>query len=177
MLRHGFLRHWQIPAHSPHGVQADIFGRAIFPDGSGGGMVESPPQPTGYEPATAHGWFGTHPRVTACVSPLGTGFSVARRVALGKSEKDTQKMERNEIRCGNCGKLLGKGTALDFEIKCPRYGPTSSIHSSFPFLQRGDAQLSSPRAPLPAGKEQPNSLIERRRIYIILNFFHQCRLA
>ncbi len=120
MLRHGFLRHWQIPAHSPHGVQADIFGRAIFPDGSGGGMVESPPQPTGYEPATAHGWFGTHPRVTACVSPLGTGFSVARRVALGKSEKDTQKMERNEIRCGNCGKLLGKGTALDFEIKCPR---------------------------------------------------------
>lgn len=83
-------------------------------------MVESPPQPTGYEPATAHGWFGTHPRVTACVSPLGTGFSVARRVALGKSEKDTQKMERNEIRCGNCGKLLGKGTALDFEIKCPR---------------------------------------------------------
>ena len=85
-----------------------------------GGWLRAPPQPTGYEPATAHGWFGTHPRVTACVSPLGTGFSVARRVALGKSEKDTQKMERNEIRCGNCGKLLGKGTALDFEIKCPR---------------------------------------------------------
>lgn len=126
----GVLRHWQIPAHSPHGVQADIFGRAIFPDGSGGGMVESPPQPTGYEPATAHGWFGTHPRVTACVSPLGTGFSVARRVALGKSEKDTQKMERNEIRCGNCGKLLGKGTALDFEIKCPRCKAINHLRAS-----------------------------------------------
>ncbi len=126
----GVLRHWQIPAHSPHGVQADIFGRAIFPDGSGGGLVESPPQPTGYEPATAHGWFGTHPRVTACVSPLGTGFSVARRVALGKSEKDTQKMERNEIRCGNCGKLLGKGTALDFEIKCPRCKAINHLRAS-----------------------------------------------
>lgn len=29
-------------------------------------------------------------------------------------------MERNEIRCGCCGKLLGKGEALDMEIKCPR---------------------------------------------------------
>jgi phage FluMu protein Com len=32
-------------------------------------------------------------------------------------EKDTP-----QIRCGNCNKLLGKGTALDLEIKCPRCG-------------------------------------------------------
>lgn len=45
-------------------------------------------------------------RITAC--------------CLGQERKGHSKMERNEIRCGNCGKLLGKGTALDFEIKCPR---------------------------------------------------------
>lgn len=116
----GVLRHWKIPAHNPHGVQTDIFLTRYFLGWQWRGDGMTAPPPTGYEPATAHGWIRTHPRVTACVSPLGTGFSVARRVALGKSEKDTQKMERNEIRCGNCGKLLGKGTALDFEIKCPR---------------------------------------------------------
>ena len=39
-------------------------------------------------------------------------------------------MERNEIRCGNCGKLLGKGTALDFEIKCPRCKAINHLRAS-----------------------------------------------
>ena len=51
-------------------------------------------------------------------------------------------MERNEIRCGICGKLLGKGTAMDFEIKCPRCkainhlrapeNPSSELHEGQP---------------------------------------------
>lgn len=80
----GVLRHWKIPAHNPHGVQTDIFLTRYFPGWQWRGMVESPPPPTGYEPATAHGWFGTHPRVTACVSPQRTDIFLARCVALGK---------------------------------------------------------------------------------------------
>lgn len=34
--------------------------------------------------ARAHGWIGTHPRVTACVSPQRTDIFLARCVALGK---------------------------------------------------------------------------------------------
>jgi phage FluMu protein Com len=30
--------------------------------------------------------------------------------------------EAPQIRCGNCNRLLGKGTALDLSIKCPRCG-------------------------------------------------------
>jgi phage FluMu protein Com len=29
-------------------------------------------------------------------------------------------MERAELRCVTCGKLLGKGKAVDLSIKCPR---------------------------------------------------------
>jgi phage FluMu protein Com len=32
-----------------------------------------------------------------------------------------------QIRCGNCDKLLGKGTALDLAIKCPRCGHINHI--------------------------------------------------
>jgi phage FluMu protein Com len=32
-----------------------------------------------------------------------------------------------QIRCGNCNKLLGKGTALDLAIKCPRCGHINHI--------------------------------------------------
>jgi len=27
-----------------------------------------------------------------------------------------------EVRCGNCNRLLGKGTPGDIEVKCPRCG-------------------------------------------------------
>jgi len=28
--------------------------------------------------------------------------------------------KKEEIRCGKCGRLLGKGEVVDFETKCPR---------------------------------------------------------
>jgi phage FluMu protein Com len=37
--------------------------------------------------------------------------------------------ETPQIRCGNCDKLLGKGTALDLAIKCPRCGAINHIRS------------------------------------------------
>jgi LSD1 subclass zinc finger protein len=34
---------------------------------------------------------------------------------------------RKEIRCGGCNRLLGKGTAIDLEIKCPRCGTFNHV--------------------------------------------------
>ena len=35
--------------------------------------------------------------------------------------KDNLKMEmKNEVRCGECNRLLGRGIILDLQIKCPR---------------------------------------------------------
>jgi len=34
----------------------------------------------------------------------------------------TAREDAPQIRCGNCNRLLGKGTALDLSIKCPRCG-------------------------------------------------------
>ena len=35
-----------------------------------------------------------------------------------------------EIRCGNCGRLLAKGTAIALEIKCPRCGAYTILRAS-----------------------------------------------
>jgi phage FluMu protein Com len=51
-------------------------------------------------------------------------------------------MERDEtpqIRCGNCNKLLGKGTALDLAIKCPRCGCINHVK-----MCAASANLESP---------------------------------
>ena len=41
-------------------------------------------------------------------------------------------MEKKELRCGVCHKLLGKGTALDFEIKCPRCKAINHVRAQSP---------------------------------------------
>ena len=35
--------------------------------------------------------------------------------------------EKPEIRCGQCGRLLGKGDIVHVEIKCPRCGTLNQI--------------------------------------------------
>jgi phage FluMu protein Com len=37
-----------------------------------------------------------------------------------------------QIRCGNCDKLLGRGTALNLAIKCPRCRSINQIKMSVP---------------------------------------------
>jgi phage FluMu protein Com len=38
--------------------------------------------------------------------------------------------EKPEIRCGHCGRLLGKGDIVHVEIKCPRCGTLNQITRS-----------------------------------------------
>ena len=40
-----------------------------------------------------------------------------------------------EIRCGNCGRLLAKGTAIAREIKCPRCGEIKYVRDMIPGLE------------------------------------------
>ncbi|UJX43184.1 Com family DNA-binding transcriptional regulator [Desulfovibrio sp. JY] len=37
-----------------------------------------------------------------------------------------------EIRCGNCGKLLAKGEAVNLSIKCPRCGTMNLLRATSP---------------------------------------------
>jgi phage FluMu protein Com len=36
-------------------------------------------------------------------------------------------VKKDELRCGRCGRLLAKGTALQLSIKCPRCGTINHI--------------------------------------------------
>jgi phage FluMu protein Com len=52
---------------------------------------------------------------------------------MGRNLQDNgmrDKEDAPQIRCGNCDKLLGKGTALDLAIKCPRCGCINHIQMS-----------------------------------------------
>ena len=40
-----------------------------------------------------------------------------------------------EIRCGNCGRLLAKGTAIALEIKCPRCGEIKYVTAEIATMQ------------------------------------------
>lgn len=40
------------------------------------------------------------------------------------------------IRCGQCQKLLAKGTALALEIKCPRCGTINHMRTPSPLTER-----------------------------------------
>ena len=40
-----------------------------------------------------------------------------------------------EIRCGNCGRLLAKGTAIALEIKCPRCGEIKYVRAEIATMQ------------------------------------------
>ncbi|WP_073020954.1 Com family DNA-binding transcriptional regulator [Halodesulfovibrio aestuarii] len=45
---------------------------------------------------------------------------------------------RKEIRCGNCNRLLAKGTATDLEIKCPRCGAINHVSDTSTEQERRD---------------------------------------
>ncbi len=54
---------------------------------------------------------------------------------------ETLKMkDKKEIRCGHCNKLLGKGTAHDLEIKCPRCGTLNHLRDRIPGSEPSDGQ-------------------------------------
>ena len=48
--------------------------------------------------------------------------------------------DKKEIRCGHCNKLLGKGTAHDLEIKCPRCGTLNHLRDRIPGSEPSDGQ-------------------------------------
>lgn len=48
--------------------------------------------------------------------------------------------EKIEIRCGVCNKLLGKGTALDMEIKCPRCKAVNHVRAQSPCSEPREGQ-------------------------------------
>lgn len=43
-----------------------------------------------------------------------------------------ENQKERQIRCGNCNKLLGKGTALDLAIKCPRCNCINHVRANSP---------------------------------------------
>ena len=45
-----------------------------------------------------------------------------------------------EMRCGNCGRLLAKGTAIALEIKCPRCGEIKYVRDMIPGLEPHDGR-------------------------------------
>ena len=51
---------------------------------------------------------------------------------LGQPLETLKMKEKKEIRCGHCNKLLGKGTARDLEIKCPRCGTLNHVRDIIP---------------------------------------------
>lgn len=51
---------------------------------------------------------------------------------LGQPLETLKMKDKKEIRCGHCNKLLGKGTARDLEIKCPRCGTLNHVRDIIP---------------------------------------------
>jgi len=49
----------------------------------------------------------------------GTGVTVKKR-------------SMQEIRCGNCNRLLAKGEALNLSIKCPKCGTLNHVRAASP---------------------------------------------
>ena len=54
--------------------------------------------------------------------------------------------EKPEIRCGHCNRLLGRGTARDIEIKCPRCGAYTIVRAGSPSAEPRDGQRSRDHA-------------------------------
>ena len=67
--------------------------------------------------------------------------STVENIAYSKIviEQDRMK-DKKEIRCGHCNKLLGKGTAHDLEIKCPRCGTLNHLRDRIPGSEPSDGQ-------------------------------------
>ena len=59
---------------------------------------------------------------------------------LGQPLETLKMKEKKEIRCGHCNKLLGKGTAHDLEIKCPRCGTLNHVRDFSPCSEPSDGQ-------------------------------------
>ena len=61
----------------------------------------------------------------------------------GQPLETLKMMEKKEVRCGHCNKLLGKGTVLDFEIKCPRCGVLNHLRDFIPSSEPHDGHQRS----------------------------------
>lgn len=59
---------------------------------------------------------------------------------LGQPLEMLKMKDKKEIRCGHCNKLLGKGTAHDLEIKCPRCGTLNHLRDRIPGSEPSDGQ-------------------------------------
>ncbi|WP_303877274.1 MULTISPECIES: Com family DNA-binding transcriptional regulator [Desulfovibrio] len=59
---------------------------------------------------------------------------------LGQPLETLKMKDKKEIRCGHCNKLLGKGTAHDLEIKCPRCGTLNHLRDRIPGSEPSDGQ-------------------------------------
>jgi phage FluMu protein Com len=46
---------------------------------------------------------------------------------------------QEDIRCGNCNKLLARGQALDLTIKCPRCGTINHVRAKSPGAEPKEA--------------------------------------
>lgn len=57
---------------------------------------------------------------------------------MGQPLETLKMKEKKEIRCGHCNKLLGKGTARDLEIKCPRCGTLNHVRDFSPCSEPSD---------------------------------------
>ena len=57
---------------------------------------------------------------------------------MGQPLETLKMKEKKEIRCGHCNKLLGKGTARDLEIKCPRCGTLNHLRDMIPRSEPSD---------------------------------------
>ncbi len=57
---------------------------------------------------------------------------------LGQPLEALKMKEKREIRCGHCNRLLGKGTARDLEIKCPRCGALNHVRDTSPCSEPSD---------------------------------------
>ena len=67
----------------------------------------------------------------SCLSTRDKAWSsTAER--MGQPLETLKMKEKKEIRCGHCNKLLGKGTARDLEIKCPRCGTLNHVRDIIP---------------------------------------------
>lgn len=57
---------------------------------------------------------------------------------MGQPLETLKMKDKKEIRCGHCNKLLGKGTAHDLEIKCPRCGTLNHVRDMIPCSESPD---------------------------------------
>lgn len=98
-----------------------------------GGGAERPHRRAWEKPTTAPQAEGSRLQSIrlSCLSTRDKAWSsMAER--MGQPLEILKMQEKKEIRCGHCNKLLGKGTARDLEIKCPRCGTLNHVRDMIP---------------------------------------------